>query len=436
MSTTINEEPEVERLPARSGLESLSDAPEDWDSTPLAALLRFQNGVNAEKKAYGYGIPFANVLEVITHSHLKAADIPGRVSLPAELVARYQLRRGDVLFNRTSETQDELGLSSVYSEDSLAVFGGFVIRGRATTGRLDPEYAGYALRSYPVRKQIVAKGQGAIRANIGQIDLKQVVIALPLQCEQQLIASALSAVESQIGALDELIAKKRMIKLAAMQQLLTARIRLKGFCAPWRETELGNVMISCSSGATPRRDHPEFFKGTVRWITSGELNYNVITETKETISEEAVRRTSLRLIPPGTFLMAITGMEAEGTRGACAMVGKAATTNQSCMAVFPTSDLCSEYLFHYYVLNGKPLALRFCQGTKQQSYTAGIVKKLPITIPTDIGEQRAIARVLSDMDGDIASSERWRDKVTEVKQGMMQQLLTGRIRLMQPETVA
>lgn len=272
--------------------------------------------------------------------------------------------------------------------------------------------------------------------NLNSSLVRAIPLHFPDRLEQEAIAKALSDVDALIGALDKLVEKKQMLKLATMQQLLTARIRLHGFRAPWRKTNLGDVIVSCSSGSTPKRDHLDYYKGTVRWITSGELNYNVITETKECISEEAVRRTNLKLIQPGTFLMAITGMEAEGTRGACAIVGAEATTNQSCMAIFPTPDLCSQYLFHYYVLNGKPLALRFCQGTKQQSYTARIVKTLPITMPTDIEEQHAIARTLSEMDADIASTERRRDKITAVKQGMMQQLLTGRIRFMQPESVA
>lgn len=96
--------------------------------------------------------------------------------------------------------------------------------------------------------------------------------------------------------------------------------------------------------------------------------------------------------------MAITGLEAEGTRGSCGIVGAPAATNQSCMAVFPLREkLIVEYLFHYYVFCGKSLALKYCQGTKQQSYTAGLVKKLPISLPSGVDEQAAIAIVLSDI---------------------------------------
>lgn len=133
--------------------------------------------------------------------------------------------------------------------------------------------------------------------------------------------------------------------------------------------------------------------------------------------------------------MAITGLEAEGTRGACGIVGAPATTNQSCMAIFPTNALTTSYLFHYYVFRGKSLALQYCQGTKQQSYTASLVKQLPVEIPPTVEEQSAIAAVLSDMDTEIEALEARRAKTRDLKQAMMQELLTGRIRLVQPEAV-
>lgn len=101
------------------------------------------------------------------------------------------------------------------------------------------------------------------------------------------------------------------------------------------------------------------------------------------------------------------------------------------MAVYPTSDLKMEYLYHYYVLRGSHLAFQYCQGTKQQSYTAKLVKLLPIDLPPTVEEQTAIAAILSDMDAEIAALETRREKTRALKEGMMQELLTGRIRLVQ-----
>jgi len=99
------------------------------------------------------------------------------------------------------------------------------------------------------------------------------------------------------------------------------------------------------------------------------------------------------------------------------------------MAVFPTDKLKTEFLFHYYVFRGKSLALQYCQGTKQQSYTAGLVKQLPIALPPSTAEQSAIANVLSDMDAELAALEARLTKTRALKQAMMSELLTGKTRL-------
>lgn len=194
----------------------------------------------------------------------------------------------------------------------------------------------------------------------------------------------------------------------------------------WEMCTFGEVITGFSSGATPYRGIIEYYKGNIRWITSGELNYNTITDTIEKITDEAVKRTNLKLHPSGTFLIAITGLEAEGTRGSCAFVGAPSTTNQSCMALYPIkSKLDTKFLYHYYCWQGNNLALKYCQGTKQQSYTAGIAKKLPIILPP-LSEQQAISEVLSDTDNLIQALEKLIAKKRLVKQGAMQDLLISK----------
>ena len=215
--------------------------PRDWEVTTFSEIFDFRNGVNADKESYGQGIRFINVLEPITYSHIYGPEITGRVTLPKPIADLYAVRRGDVIFNRTSETQEEVGLAAIYLGTERVVFGGFVIRGRPTSERLDPVYAGYALRASFVRSQIIPMGQGAIRANIGQHNLRQVLIPIPPISEQTAIATALSDVDALLDGLDRLIAKKRDIKQAAMQQLLTGQTRLPGFEGEWEVKRLGDI---------------------------------------------------------------------------------------------------------------------------------------------------------------------------------------------------
>ena len=219
------------------------------------------------------------------------------------------------------------------------------------------------------------------------------------------------------------------------EAIIAASVRTNG---KFKQTEVGlipedwmaftftDVITGFSSGQTPYRAIKEYYKGTIPWITSGELKYNIITETLESITKTAVDNTNLKILPKGTFLIAITGLEAAGTRGSCAITGIEATTNQSCMALYPVKDkLLTAYLYHYYVMYGDFLAFRYCQGTKQQSYTAAIAKKLPISIPPSLSEQTAIAQALSDADALIASLEKLIEKKKRIKQGAMQELLSS-----------
>lgn len=192
----------------------------------------------------------------------------------------------------------------------------------------------------------------------------------------------------------------------------------------WEVKEFVEVIDGFSSGQTPYRAITDYYKGDIPWITSGELNYNVITDTIEKITIEGVKAANLKTLPIGTFLFAITGLEAAGTRGSCGITGIKATTNQSCMALYPKKGLLTTpYLYHYYVRYGDELAFKYCQGTKQQSYTGAIAKKLPIIVPPSIKEQTAIATALSDADGLITGLEKLIAKKRNIKQGAMQQLL-------------
>jgi type I restriction enzyme S subunit len=192
----------------------------------------------------------------------------------------------------------------------------------------------------------------------------------------------------------------------------------------WIEGVFEDFMTGFSSGQTPYRAINEYYKGDIPWITSGELNYNIVYDTIEKISKEGMKAANLKLIPVGTFLFAITGLEAAGTRGSCAITGVEATTNQSCMALYPKPNITiTPYIFHFYIKNGNWLAFNFCQGTKQQSYTAGIAKKLPFIAPPTIKEQNAIASALSDADDLINSLEKLIEKKKNIKQGEMQHLL-------------
>jgi len=402
--------------------------PEDWNVTTIGSVAETSSGTTPSR---------ALAERYYRNGHIS-------------WVKTLDLNNSEIKVTEERVTQAALGETSLkcYPSGSVVVdmYGGFNQIGRTGLLRIPAtvNQALTAIRPYPSRlcpeylqsvlnlrvdywKSVASSSRKD--PNITSRDIRDFPLALPMLEEQETIAGVLRDADVLVESLGRLIGKKRSLKLGVTQSLLTGKKRLPGLSGQWITRQLGEVMAHCSSGATPFRGRPEYYKGTVKWITSGELNYNLIGDTIEYISEEAVEKTNLKVHPVGTFLIAITGLEAAGTRGACGIVGSPATTNQSCMAIYPSSELRNEYLYHYYVLRGNELALRYCQGTKQQSYTAKLIRLLPIDLPPSVEEQAAIAAVLSDMDAEIGALDAELVRTRQLRQGMMQELLTGKVRL-------
>jgi type I restriction enzyme S subunit len=388
--------------------------------------MKFQNGFNSDKTAYGRGLRFANVLEVITNTHLSAHMIPGRVSTSAAETTRYLVQRGDVLFNRTSETQDEVGLASVYLDDEPILFGGFVLRGKPISDRLDPVFSGYGLRSKIVRQQIMAAGQGGIRANISQQSLSEIKIALPEKSEQEIIAKALSDTDALIYGLEQLIAKKRLIKQGAMQDILTAKRRLPGFSGEWATRALPEL-ADIRSGGTPSTTNPKMWDGDIAWCTPTDITAlegsRFLSQTSRRITEFGLRKSAAELLPVGTIVMT-----SRATIGECAIAMVPMSTNQGFKNFIARPGTDRDFLF--YMLSAQKAGfIELCSGSTFLEIGMSQLRKYLVRVPIDAAEQAAIACALADMDAEIQALETSLDKSRQVKEGMMQNLLTGRIRL-------
>ena len=395
--------------------------PEDWEVRSFEKLFSFKNGVNADRNAYGRGVPFVNVLEPISYSHIYGHEVTGRITLPRSVIVSYVLRLGDILFNRTSETDLDLGLAAAFLGTEEIVFGGFVIRGRPNDDRLDPVYAGYALRAPVIRCQIIPMGQGAVRANIGQQNLGRVLAPLPSLPEQRAIAKALSDMDELLGGLDRLIAKKRDLRQAAMQQLLTGQTRLPGFRGEWEETTLGDIG-DCIIGLTYKPedvvDH-----GLLVLRSSNVQNGRLSFEDNVYVNLEVPEHLYTQV---GDLLICVRN----GSRaliGKCAVIDRAAAglSFGAFMAVYRTKHW--RFVVHSFQGDDIQRQIRDNVGATINQITNKDLKAFRLKLPPP-GEQTAIAEVLTEMDAELAALEERREKTRALKQGMMQELLTGRTR--------
>jgi type I restriction enzyme S subunit len=405
--------------------------PIDWSSATLGELFDFSNGINAGKSAYGSGTPFINVLEVITKESLTLEDIPGRVTLPKSVLDRYRVKYGDVLLNRTSETQEEVGLTSVYLGSEPVVFGGFVFRAQPKGNHLHPRYAKYALRAIAVRNQITARGQGGIRANVGQRDLRSVVVLAPDKDEQLKIADALDAATNLISSLESLIDKKRAIKQGMMQELLTGRTRLPEFSDEWVDSTIG-CLAKVFGGATPSTSIPKFWGGGIPWLTPAEISSagsGVLMTSKRTITQDGLANSAARMLPAGTVLVT-----SRASIGNCAVAGVPLTTNQGFASLVPESPASTWFLYYWIQLHKSQLE-SMAAGSTFLEISARKVSSLPILVPT-AAEQHAIGSAVRDADLELETLERRLGTIRNIKQGMMQELLTGRTRLVPSEVAS
>ena len=187
--------------------------PDGWREVQLGEFMEFKNGLNTRKENYGSGVKFVNVMDIFSHNHLYANDVIGSVQVNEKQRVDYSVKYGDVLFNRTSETFEEIAMSSVYLDKKEIIFGGFVIRGRQKTNILMPEYSAYCFQAHTVRRELIRRGQGAVRANIGQKDLSKIPIVIPPVNEQRAIASLLEKWDTAIEKTEALIeAKEKRFK--------------------------------------------------------------------------------------------------------------------------------------------------------------------------------------------------------------------------------
>ncbi len=289
---------------------------------------------------------------------------------------------------------------------------------------VDIEFLYYMMRTQ--KANIIALAAGSTFLEIGKKQLEIFEIAMPPETEQRAIADALSDVDALLAAQDRLIAKKRDLKQAAMQQLLTGQTRLPGFHGEWEVRTLGEVG-EIRSGGTPNTTQPGFWDGGIAWCTPTDITglggRKYLHETARTISAAGLQFSSAELIPPQSLIMT-----SRATIGECAINLVPMTTNQGFKNIIPFADVDVDFLY-YMMKTQKAEIIALAAGSTFLEIGKKQLEIFEITIPNTLPEQRAIAEVLSDMDAELAALEARRDKTRALKQGMMQELLTGRTRL-------
>lgn len=383
--------------------------PKDWKIVQVGDHFNFKNGLNKAKKFFGQGTPIINYMNVYPYPEIYEKYIQGKVTLTNGELRTFDIRKGDVLFTRTSETLNEIGLSSVVLDDvKKTVFSGFLLRARPTTDLFGLEFKKYCFRSKNVRRQIISTSSKTTRALTNGKLLSKVSVLIPInQYEQLAISESISDIEKCIKQLDYLIEKKKNIKQGVMQELLTGGERLFGFIDEWETKELGKIVDIKKgqqlnkSNLTLKGSYPVWNGGIE---PSGFTHMCNELENTITISEGG-----------NSCGFVNFSFEKFWCGGHCYALNK------------PKLELSKTFLYYVLKMHEKSI-MKLRVGSGLPNIQKKRITEFPIGLPP-FQEQIAIAEILSDIDSEIKEFETKKDKYMMIKNGMIQKLLTGEIRL-------
>ena len=245
--------------------------------------------------------------------------------------------------------------------------------------------------------------------------------------EQQAIASALSDFDEHIDNLSDLIEKKKAIRDGALENLISGRTRLDGFNDEWIESTIEDSTKEIITGGTPSTTVDKYWGGSIPWLASTEIHQKIITRATKNITNIGLNNSSAKMAPKDSVLIALAGQGK--TRGTAAFLAYPMALNQSLAALVAADETDSKFL--YYLIENMYLELRELSSGDggRGGLNKTLIKNINIRLPREIKEQHAIAEVLTAMDEEIESLKIEKEKMIQIKEGAMDDLLTGRVRL-------
>jgi type I restriction enzyme S subunit len=417
--------------------------PDDWVETHIGASNPFiTSGSRGWARYYAErGDVFVRITNMSRDSIRLNLDDLCFVSLPdiGHEGNRTRLRSDDVLISVTADIGiicliDKRVPTPAYINQHIALI-------RFSSSELSPAFIALFLAHYPAQRRFRAITDQGAKAGINLVTVRAIPFAMPpTKLEQVAVATAVQDLDELLSGLDRLIAKKRDLKLAAMQQLLTGQTRLPGFSSEWAEKTFAEL-FAFSGGYSASRDqlstqgHCYLHYGDIHGSTKTFIDASADALEIPRIDIPLSRVSSNSLLEDGDVVFVDASEDDEGASRHVVVVNKAGVPFISglhtIVAKSKTDELAHEYRrYCFQTAAVRKQFLFYTVGTKVSGISKTNVAKIRIPFPS-VPEQTAIAAVLSDMDAELAALESRRDKTRGLKQAMMQELLTGKTRLVE-----
>ena len=392
---------------------------EDWVEKSLDELGVFIKGKGVSRSQANSGsIPCVRYGEIYTQHNDIIKKFYSFISREVAKEA-VQLKTGDILFTCSGETKEEIGKSVAFTANLEAYAGGDIILLRGTSA--DAAFLGYRLNAKDVVLQKSSAGQGDAVVHINATALGNIQVTLPRDiAEQKAIAAALSDVDALLSSLDALITKKRDMKKAAMQELLTGKTRLPGFGADkgYVQTEVGII---------PEDWEIEYIENIAEITTGAKNNQDKISDGRYPffVRSQVVERINSFSFDGEAVLTAGDGAVGKIFH----YINGKFDVHQRVYQISKFSEKVSGYFFYlYFSKNFYERIMQMTAKSTVDSVRREMIAEMKVALPS-VAEQQAIAAVLSDMDAELEALEARYAKVKDMKTGMMQELLTGKTRL-------
>jgi type I restriction enzyme S subunit len=396
--------------------------PEDWDVRPLGHLIKLQAGYSFRSENFSdIGMPVIRISDIqdgIVNTDSAVCHPPFKID------DDFVVKNGDFLVAMSGATTGKVGVfhspKPAYQNQRV---GRFVVRDDSRTSQL---FVGQLVRSSRFGSRLSVLLEQGAQPNVSGRQIESLLFPVPNNLpEQRAIATALSDVDGLLGGLDRLIAKKRDLKQAAMQQLLTSQTRLPGFQGEWEVKRLGDVATFHKGKGLPKSALSQY--GAEPCIHYGEL----FTRYAETISEIISRTDSSGVTfrsVANDVLMPTSDVTPRGLAKASCVRTNGVILGGDILVIRSDTKLIFGSFLSYLIRYEEEQVLQLVTGSTVFHLYGTDMKKFTFLIPPLL-EQTAIAEVLTEMDGELAALEQRREKTRALKQAIMQELLTGRIRL-------
>lgn len=393
----------------------------EWEEKKLGEVGEFYNGlkgknkdyfVNGNKKYISYLSIFSNTIINKDFSDFEYVIIEKG---EAQNIVKY----GDVLFTQSSETIEEVGMSSVYLNKEETYLNSFSFGYRFNKSiKMDYMFTGYMFRSESIRKRIITEGQGSTRFNLSSNRLKNISIPFPSLAEQEKIGSFFSSLDKKLDLQKDRLEGLKSYKKGMMQRIFSQEIRFKdenGQDYPdWEEKKLGEV-AEIKTGNTPPTKDIDNYGEEYLFVSPGDLGRKkYINATEKMLSNKGYSIS--RKFDKSSILFTCIG----STIGKLGIAGKDLTSNQQINAILPNNNYNSEYL--YYSLDFLSSRIKLLASNQAVPIiNKSEFEKIKIYLPS-LPEQEKIAYFLSALDRSIELEEERLEVYEKLKKGLMQRM--------------